>query len=527
VRLRPKSGCANLELARGPDPVSSAIDIANPITEVEGKEGETSAQANPVPLEEKVSVTGTKGSGGSASRDLFSEETTTVLVFRDGAVIRLSAPVSEGQLIFLTLKKTNQEVICEVLGKRSGTPGPDYVKLQFTEERGDYWGVAFPQGEPDFKLPAIAPAREKVAPKPAASLAQREAEEDGDQLDAEVQALRKQLLGFEKKKVDAVSVKAPIVKEELAPVNDPAPVRVVEEKPELLMPPAKEKEEAPRPVIGMALPTVKKAVEERDPSEDLLPEPELDFSQVPKIAPNVDGLKPFRGPVIGRQARTVGLSVVLVVALGVGSWYAKWWQYLPAAKKAATPVGAVRPVATRSAAAGSVKAAASAQTNAVSGPGVVVAEAKDSKSEQQSAGEVVAEEAAPVKEQAQEADGDSPKSDAQEEPAKKEDSAEANVAPAAESAASDAEVLPAKLLKPVNPVYPPDAMRGYITGDVKAEVSVEASGHVGEVKVISGPAALREAAVAALRQYEYAPAMQGGKAVGSKTVEVVKFWFNP
>jgi hypothetical protein len=371
--------------------VSSAIDLANPITEVEGKESETVGQPSPVPLEEKVSVTGTKASGGSASRDLFSEETTTVLVFRDGAVIRLAAPVSEGQLVFLTLKKTNQEVICEVLGKRSGTPGPDYVKLQFTEERKDYWGVAFPQGEPDFKLPAIAPAREKVAPKLAAPVTEHAVEEDGDQLDAEVQALRKQLLGFEKKKPETVPVKAPIAKEELAPVNDPAPVRAVEEKPELLMPPAKEKEEAPRPVIGMALPTLKKAAEERDTLEDLLPEPELDFSQVPKNAPNVDGLKPFRGPVIGKQARTVGLSVVLVVALGVGSWYAKWWEYLPIAKKAATPASVARPVATRSAAAGGVKATASAQTNAVSGPGAVVAEEKDPKDAQKNASEVTAE----------------------------------------------------------------------------------------------------------------------------------------
>jgi len=101
-------------------------------------------------------------------------------------------------------------------------------------------------------------------------------------------------------------------------------------------------------------------------------------------------------------------------------------------------------------------------------------------------------------------------------------------ATAAETVAgSDAPLQPAKLLKAANPVYPPDAMRSYITGDVKAEVVVKASGRVGEVKVISGPKALREAAVEALRQYEYAPATQGGKAVESKAEAVVKFWFNP
>jgi TonB family protein len=117
---------------------------------------------------------------------------------------------------------------------------------------------------------------------------------------------------------------------------------------------------------------------------------------------------------------------------------------------------------------------------------------------------------------------------AKEKSADEQDTAEADVQPAAaENAVSDAPVLPARLLKAANPVYPPDAMTNYITGDVKAEVTVDDSGHVGEVKVISGPQALRDAAVAALRQYAYAPATQGGTAVGSKAVEVVKFWFNP
>jgi TonB family protein len=96
-----------------------------------------------------------------------------------------------------------------------------------------------------------------------------------------------------------------------------------------------------------------------------------------------------------------------------------------------------------------------------------------------------------------------------------------------EGAAADAPLVAAKLLKTANPVYPPDAMRSYITGDVKAEVVVEESGRVSKVTVISGPKALQEAAVVALKQYEYAPATQGGKAVESKMVEVVKFWFNP
>jgi len=92
---------------------------------------------------------------------------------------------------------------------------------------------------------------------------------------------------------------------------------------------------------------------------------------------------------------------------------------------------------------------------------------------------------------------------------------------------TDAAVLPPKLLKPASPVYPPDAMRNYITGDVRAEVLIDASGHVADVKVLSGPQALRQAAVDALKQYQYSPATQAGKPAQSKATEVVKFWFNP
>jgi protein TonB len=85
----------------------------------------------------------------------------------------------------------------------------------------------------------------------------------------------------------------------------------------------------------------------------------------------------------------------------------------------------------------------------------------------------------------------------------------------------------AKLTRSVNPVYPAEAMRSFITGNVKAEVVVEPTGHVGEVRVVSGPTQLRASAVDALKQYEFTPATRGGKAVASKVTMTVKFWFNP
>jgi TonB family protein len=501
-------------------------------------------RSNPVPWEEVVSVTGTQASAGNGSRDLFSEETTTVLVFIDGAVIRLTAPVSVGQLVFLTLKKTNQEVVCQVLSKRNAQPGMDYVELQFSEERGDYWGVAFPKNGPneaEFKPPQRARVNEKPLEKyvPAAVAHNPD---DGEQLQVEVAALREQLLGLEKKKTEAAlkatrdeepqAMNARRMKEELVGVNDSAPVHLAEEKTELLMPPAKEKTEAARAVIGMALPTQKRAeknedAEERDPSEDLLPQPELDFSQAPQ---SDGGVKAFRGPVIGKKARAVGMGAALVGALSVGAWYGKWWEYLPIGKKAPATVAAARPVAARNVAPVSVAPATNAGVAGTSASVAVSAAAtKDSEKNQTNVADPTAGENAKAKtESSSEGEASVKPSVAKEKSADEKDTVEADMQPAAaENAVGDAPVLPAKLLKAANPVYPPDAMTNYITGDVKAEVTVDDSGHVGEVKVISGPQALRDAAVAALRQYAYAPATQGGKAVGSKAVEVVKFWFSP
>jgi len=56
---------------------------------------------------------------------------------------------------------------------------------------------------------------------------------------------------------------------------------------------------------------------------------------------------------------------------------------------------------------------------------------------------------------------------------------------------------------------------------------VRPDGRVGKVTVISGPPALREAAVEAMKQYEYEPATKGGKPQPSQITTTIKFWFDP
>ena len=91
----------------------------------------------------------------------------------------------------------------------------------------------------------------------------------------------------------------------------------------------------------------------------------------------------------------------------------------------------------------------------------------------------------------------------------------------------DQPVVPAKLLRAAQPIYPPDAMRNYITGDVRIEAEVDKRGQIGAMKILLGPKQFRQVAMDALKQYEYALATQGGKPVASKVTVTIKFWFDP
>ncbi|MGC1902594.1 MAG: hypothetical protein WA715_02130, partial [Candidatus Acidiferrum sp.] len=93
----------------------------------------------PVPLEVPVTVNGARTVEGSDKREPFSESTQTVLVFANGAVIRLSSAVAAGQLLFLTNDKTKKEVVCQVVKSKNYRNVSGYVELEFTEPVAGFW----------------------------------------------------------------------------------------------------------------------------------------------------------------------------------------------------------------------------------------------------------------------------------------------------------------------------------------------------------------------------------------------------
>jgi TonB family protein len=102
------------------------------------------ARPQPVALEVAVTVNGARTVAGGDKREPFSEATKTVLVFGQGAVVRLSSSVAPGQLLFLTNEKTKKEVVCQVVKSKNYGSMSGYVELEFTEPVSGFWGMRFP-----------------------------------------------------------------------------------------------------------------------------------------------------------------------------------------------------------------------------------------------------------------------------------------------------------------------------------------------------------------------------------------------
>lgn len=527
------------------------------------------ARANPLALEIPVNATGTRPGSGPEHRELFTEETTTVLVFADGAVIRLSAAVATGQLIFLTNKATNVEVVSQVVGKRVHRPTSCYVELRFTEAMDGFWGVEFP-ADAEVPRPAVPDEAgqetvyeliESADPiqDDGAATADGPAGEELDELRERVGTLRRQVRELQEAKTSAKTVEEMVGAdgtgtaaefaaasertgssyeqkvEMLVPANEPAPIApliatAAPFEPAVVVtrtaaPPAVERSSH----VGMSLPNrpqVKETIDaEQEAIDQLLPQPALDFSKapIPERDPN-DPYSIYKPTRAKMEKWTLGVLVlVLAGAVGFGIWsvgvvprLVRWMnRTTPAAKTSEAPkrAPAAAEEGTQTAKPELKEAPANPEVNAED---TAVAEVKKPEEMAAKSRNAAPKNAVPKKVPKAEP---KKKATATREPA----AAPTEVAPVME----EGPLVPANLLKPVSPVYPPDAMRNFITGDVIMKAEVDEKGHVRNMEVVSGPKALRDAAMEALRKYEYQPATKGGKGVATWVKVTIKFWFDP
>src|ERR1700752_3834421 len=147
-------------------PSAKDFDVISPGSGAQARP--TPSGSQPVPLEVPVTVNGARTVEGSDKREPFSESTQTVLVFGNGAVIRLASSLTPGQLLFLTNEKTKKEVVCQVVKSKNYRNVSGYVELEFTEAIAGFWGVRFPaQPVTAAPVPAAPAGPPAGAPKPA------------------------------------------------------------------------------------------------------------------------------------------------------------------------------------------------------------------------------------------------------------------------------------------------------------------------------------------------------------------------
>jgi len=85
------------------------------------------------------------------------------------------------------------------------------------------------------------------------------------------------------------------------------------------------------------------------------------------------------------------------------------------------------------------------------------------------------------------------------------------------------ELKPPRLVSSTLPVYPAVARDAGIEGDVVIDTTIDKTGKVTAMKVVSGPPMLRQAALEALRQWKYEPSKLNGEPVPIQMTVTIRF----
>jgi protein TonB len=80
-----------------------------------------------------------------------------------------------------------------------------------------------------------------------------------------------------------------------------------------------------------------------------------------------------------------------------------------------------------------------------------------------------------------------------------------------------------QLLSRVRPNYPSEAQRIGLEGNVVIDAVIDATGKVTNMRVVSGPAPLHDAALDSVRNWNYAPSYLDGKPVPMEMLINVEF----
>lgn len=136
--------------------MSSSIAEVTPPNASKLKTDADNLEKDAIGLDVAVRIHGSQVSAAALDADHaepFEEDTSTMIVFPRGAVVKLKAQVRSGHAVVLTNLQTKRTALCRIIQVNSAANGANYVKLEFSEPVTGFWGVDFPS-DSQTDLPA-------------------------------------------------------------------------------------------------------------------------------------------------------------------------------------------------------------------------------------------------------------------------------------------------------------------------------------------------------------------------------------
>ncbi len=469
---------------------------------------------NMVSREVPLRATGISPEKNEPARQLFNEETTSVLVAETGGVIRLSAAVTAGQLLVLANVETKREVIVQILRKRSFKPTMCYLEVEFLDAAPRFWGTEFsaatallPKNTQDSETAALVITAEATADQPGILPTAPDA--------SELQAFKREVEDLRGKPVLTETPPTNTEASALAQLRGEAlPASAIPEPGDPLSTHAilesgLDAAGAVAPTKRAAAPALWEAAEQVE-----TPQPVSDFIN---SLPQSKRWRLPRGGFTPEFNRVLLMLAILLVVLGVGTaWFKNWLPWKSAGAKLKKPsahdamrVASDAPV---------TSAGMPAKSAPVSDAGATAP------SDGSAAPVEAASSGAPVEPLA------SKKKTSRAVTAAKASSVPPAAKPEANSdpnSGKDGAFIPPKLIHSVQAVASLEALRDFERGNVVIDAVVGTSGEVHSISVISGPPSLRGPAVESLKEYRYEPATRSGQPVPAHVTITIHFRFEP
>jgi protein TonB len=457
-------------------------------------------------------------SKGSGKLPPVHEETRTVIVLPQGAVVRLSATVTVGELVVLTNKRTGADVICRVTSVKAQPGIQNYVHLEFTQRAVDFWEESSPaeRGNSIGKPAAVAalPTAVPSAPTPIA-LGHRT---PSSPVQESQPAPKISVSGVEIKSAPAPLPKiTPLADVPAGDSEDPVEALAAElQGSEITLPSASAKKQSP---------DFPRQAPRFQPFEPVIPQSKktsktiilFAIAAVVLLAIGVVGgsvlLRQDRGtivaPVVLNPPHPPSPSVASESEAPIVETSGKTNSLEPPASTPAKNSVAETPPAQLAPIRPPIEAAkAVVQPQPVSRPNVGVG--RISAPKLKAAPQLNSTEPPPVlppDPNALSATGESSSNTA----------VRANALPLAEPArpvpGKGGELQQPKLLSSVAAVYPPIAVAQHVQGDVTIDALIDATGKVSATSVLSGNPLLQKAAIESLRLWKYQPALLNGEPI--------------